>query len=79
MYFWAALFAFATVAFSVNRTPLLAVKIAMAACLIGIIVLLLPRFKPHAPRMAERFLPPRYRRPEESEGWSRSPTRPPAR
>ena len=65
MYFWAALFAFATVAFSVNKTPLLAVKIAMAACLIGIIVLLLPRFTPHAPRIAERFLPPRYRRPAE--------------
>jgi UDP-GlcNAc:undecaprenyl-phosphate GlcNAc-1-phosphate transferase len=62
MYFWAALIAFATVAFSVNRTPLLLVKIAMAACLIGILVLLMPRFKPHAPRIAERFLPPRYRR-----------------
>ena len=61
MYFWAGLFAFGTVAFSVNRTPLLLVKIGMAACLIGIVVLLMPRFKPHAPRMAERFLPPRYR------------------
>jgi UDP-GlcNAc:undecaprenyl-phosphate GlcNAc-1-phosphate transferase len=72
MYFWAALFAFATVAFSVNRTPLLAVKIAMAACVVGIIVLLLPRFKPHAPQIAQRFVPPRYRRPVESAETSAS-------
>ncbi len=62
MYFWAALIAFATVAFSVSSTELLAIKIAMGLCVIGIVVLLMPRFKPHAPRMAERFLPPRYRR-----------------
>jgi UDP-GlcNAc:undecaprenyl-phosphate GlcNAc-1-phosphate transferase len=62
MYFWAALIAFGTVAFSVGRTEALLVKIAMTLCLVGILVLLLPRFKPHAPRMAERFLPPRYRR-----------------
>jgi UDP-GlcNAc:undecaprenyl-phosphate/decaprenyl-phosphate GlcNAc-1-phosphate transferase len=66
MYFWAALFAFATVGFSVNRTPRLAVEIAMAACVVGIVVLLLPRFKPHAPQIAQRFVPPRYRRPEDA-------------
>jgi UDP-GlcNAc:undecaprenyl-phosphate GlcNAc-1-phosphate transferase len=62
MYFWASLIAFATVAFSVGRTELLLVKIAMALCLLGLIVLLMPRFKPHAPRIAQRFVPPRYRR-----------------
>ena len=62
MYFWSALIAFGTVAFSVGHTEALLVKIAMALCLLGILVLLLPRFKPHAPRIAERFLPPRYRR-----------------
>ncbi|WP_042392641.1 MraY family glycosyltransferase [Streptacidiphilus carbonis] len=67
MYFWAGLFAFGTVAFSVNRTPLLLAEIAMAACLLGIVVLLMPRFKPRAPRMAERFLPPRYRHAAEDE------------
>jgi UDP-GlcNAc:undecaprenyl-phosphate GlcNAc-1-phosphate transferase len=64
MYFWAALFAFATVAFSLNHTALLVVEIAMSACVVGIVVLLMPRFKPHAPRIAERFVPPRYRQPD---------------
>jgi UDP-GlcNAc:undecaprenyl-phosphate GlcNAc-1-phosphate transferase len=62
MYFWSALIAFGTVAFSVGQTEALLVKIAMTLCLLGILLLLLPRFKPHAPRIAERFLPPRYRR-----------------
>ncbi|MBC3843984.1 undecaprenyl/decaprenyl-phosphate alpha-N-acetylglucosaminyl 1-phosphate transferase [Streptacidiphilus sp. 4-A2] len=64
MYFWGALIAFATVAFSVSRTELYAVRIGMALCVLGIIFLLMPRFKPHAPRIAQRFLPPRYRRPD---------------
>jgi UDP-GlcNAc:undecaprenyl-phosphate GlcNAc-1-phosphate transferase len=63
MYFWGALIAFATVAFSVSRTELYAVRVGMALCVLGILFLLMPRFKPHAPRIAERFLPPRYRRP----------------
>jgi UDP-GlcNAc:undecaprenyl-phosphate GlcNAc-1-phosphate transferase len=46
----------------VNRTPRVALIAAMAACLIGMIVLLIPRFKPHAPRIVERLFPPRYRR-----------------
>ena len=29
---------------------------------IGLVLLLLPRFTPRAPRWAERFVPPRYRR-----------------
>ncbi|MEY9848374.1 MraY family glycosyltransferase [Streptacidiphilus sp. MAP5-3] len=61
MYFWAALLAFGTVAFSASRTELLAIKVALVLCAIGILLLLLPRFRPHAPRVAERFLPPRYR------------------
>jgi UDP-GlcNAc:undecaprenyl-phosphate GlcNAc-1-phosphate transferase len=62
MYFWGALIAFATVAFSVGRTELYAVRVGMVLCVLGILFLLMPRFKPHAPRIAERFLPPRYRR-----------------
>ncbi|WP_037607754.1 MraY family glycosyltransferase [Streptacidiphilus rugosus] len=62
MYFWAALFAFGTVAFSVNRTEARAAYVAMALCMLGIMMLLFPRFRPHAPRVAQRLLPPRYRR-----------------
>jgi UDP-GlcNAc:undecaprenyl-phosphate GlcNAc-1-phosphate transferase len=29
---------------------------------VGLVLLLLPRFTPRAPRWAERFVPPRYRR-----------------
>jgi len=61
MYFWGALIAFATVAFSVVRTELYAVRVGMVLCVLGILFLLMPRFKPHAPRIAERFVPPRYR------------------
>ena len=67
MYFWGALIAFATVAFSVSRTELYAARIGMGLCVLGILFLLMPRFKPHAPRIAERFMPPRYRRSAEDE------------
>ncbi|MEY9871743.1 UDP-GlcNAc:undecaprenyl-phosphate GlcNAc-1-phosphate transferase [Streptacidiphilus sp. MAP12-33] len=62
MYFWSALLAFGTVAFSVNRTERLALNFLLGLCALGILMLLFPRFRPHAPRMVERFVPPRYRR-----------------
>ncbi|SEK33830.1 MraY family glycosyltransferase [Streptacidiphilus jiangxiensis] len=62
MYFWSALLAFGTVAFSVDRTERLALNFLLGLCALGILMLLFPRFRPHAPRMVERFVPPRYRR-----------------
>lgn len=62
MYFWAALFAFAAVAFSVNSSSLWIVMVIVALSAIGLVVLLLPRFRPQTPRWAEGVVPPRYRR-----------------
>ena len=62
MYFWAALIAFAAVAFSVNSSSLWIVLVIVALSAVGLVVLLLPPFRPHAPRWAESVVPPRYRR-----------------
>ncbi|WP_328469612.1 MraY family glycosyltransferase [Streptomyces sp. NBC_00448] len=62
MYFWAALFAFSAVAFSVSSSSLWIVLVIVALSAIGLVVLLLPAFRPHAPRWAESVVPPRYRR-----------------
>ncbi|WP_225850317.1 MraY family glycosyltransferase [Streptomyces sp. HPF1205] len=61
MYFWAALFAFSAVAFSVNSSSLTIVLVIVALSAVGLVALLLPRVRPRAPRWAESFVPPRYR------------------
>ncbi|WP_055589276.1 MraY family glycosyltransferase [Peterkaempfera griseoplana] len=72
MYFWAALFAFSTVAFSVTDTGRVVVLIGAGLCLLGIVVLLLPRFRPRAPKAIQPLVPPRYRDAEGSaEGAAR--------
>ncbi|GLF94682.1 MraY family glycosyltransferase [Streptomyces yaizuensis] len=63
MYFWSALFAFGVVGYSVNSTALWIVMVIAGLSALGLVLLLLPRFTPRAPRWAERFVPPRYRRP----------------
>ncbi|MDX3073223.1 MraY family glycosyltransferase [Streptomyces sp. NPDC088354] len=62
MYFWSALIAFGAVAFSVNSSSLWIVLGIVMLSAIGLIALLMPRFNPKAPRWAESFVPPRYRR-----------------
>jgi UDP-GlcNAc:undecaprenyl-phosphate GlcNAc-1-phosphate transferase len=62
MYFWAALFAFSAVAFSVNSSSLWIVLVIVSLSAVGLVVLLLPRVRPRAPRWAESMVPPRYRR-----------------
>ncbi|MGK4582991.1 MraY family glycosyltransferase [Kitasatospora sp. HPMI-4] len=63
MYFWAALIAFGTVAFSSMPGAGRALVLSVAGlCLVGIVVLLMPRFRPHAPRAVQAFVPPRYRK-----------------
>lgn len=62
MYFWSALIAFGTVAFSVKSDSTVILLAVMALCAVGLVVLLMPRFRPHAPHWAEAFVPPRYRR-----------------
>ncbi|WP_431042169.1 MraY family glycosyltransferase [Streptomyces sp. P1-3] len=62
MYFWSALIAFGAVAFSVNSTSMWIVLAIVALSGVGLVLLLLPRFTPRAPRWAEAFVPPRYRR-----------------
>ena len=67
MYFWSALIAFGAVAFSVPSSSLLIVLTIMLLSVVGLVVLLLPRFDPRVPRWAQRFTPPRYRIPERAD------------
>ncbi|GAA3804103.1 MraY family glycosyltransferase [Streptomyces chiangmaiensis] len=62
MYFWAALISFGALAYSVNSASLWIVLGIVALSAFGLVLLLLPRFTPRAPRWAESFVPPRYRR-----------------
>lgn len=62
MYFWAALISFGAVAFSVSSSSLWIVLAIIALSAAGLVALLFPRFRPRAPRWAESFVPPRYRR-----------------
>jgi UDP-GlcNAc:undecaprenyl-phosphate/decaprenyl-phosphate GlcNAc-1-phosphate transferase len=62
MYFWSALIAFGALAYSVNSASLWIVLGIVALSAVGLVLLLLPRFTPRAPRWAEAFMPPRYRR-----------------
>ncbi|MFI1733038.1 MraY family glycosyltransferase [Streptomyces acidicola] len=68
MYFWSALIAFGALAYSVNSASMWIVLGVVALSFVGLVLLLLPRFTPRAPRWAEAFVPPRYRRrrPEEA-------------
>ncbi|NYI06423.1 MraY family glycosyltransferase [Allostreptomyces psammosilenae] len=61
MYFWSALIAAAVLAISVQpgRRPLIGVFAILVA--VGLVILLMPRFRPRAPRALMGFLPPRYR------------------
>ncbi|MGW2210276.1 MraY family glycosyltransferase [Streptomyces sp. NPDC001781] len=62
MYFWSALIGFGVLAYSVNSASMWIVLGVVFLSAIGLVMLLLPRFTPHAPRWAQRFVPPRYRR-----------------
>lgn len=62
MYFWAALIGFGALAYSVNSASMWSVLGLVLLSFIGLVLLLLPRFTPRAPRWAEAFVPPRYRR-----------------
>ncbi|MFE0631838.1 MraY family glycosyltransferase [Streptomyces sp. NPDC058864] len=62
MYFWSALIAFGAVAFAVNSSSLWIVLGIVMLSAMGLSALLMPRFRPRAPRWAEAFVPPRYRR-----------------
>ncbi|MFD4414869.1 MraY family glycosyltransferase [Streptomyces sp. NPDC058466] len=62
MYFWCALIAFGALAFSVNAASMWIVLGIAALSAVGLVLLLLPRFTPRAPRWAEHLVPPRYRR-----------------
>ncbi|MFF7965735.1 MraY family glycosyltransferase [Streptomyces sp. NPDC007903] len=62
MYFWSALIGFGVLAYSVNSASMWIVLGVVFLSAIGLVMLLLPRFTPHAPRWAQQFVPPRYRR-----------------
>lgn len=62
MYFWSALIAFGAVGYSVHSTSLWIVLVIVGLSAVGLVLLLMPRFTPRAPRWAEAFVPPRYRR-----------------
>jgi UDP-GlcNAc:undecaprenyl-phosphate GlcNAc-1-phosphate transferase len=62
MYFWSALIAFGVVAYSIHSKSMWIVLAVVVLSAIGLVLLLLPRFTPRAPRWAEGMVPPRYRR-----------------
>ncbi|CAL9437540.1 MraY family glycosyltransferase [Streptomyces pilosus] len=62
MYFWSALIAFGALTYSVNSASMWIVLSVVILSTLGLILLLLPRFTPRAPRWAEAVVPPRYRR-----------------
>ncbi|MFF7953831.1 MULTISPECIES: MraY family glycosyltransferase [Streptomyces] len=62
MYFWSALIAFGSLAYSVNSASMWIVLGVVFLSAIGLVLLLLPRFTPRAPMWAQAFVPPRYRR-----------------
>ncbi|ARF57428.1 MraY family glycosyltransferase [Streptomyces gilvosporeus] len=62
MYFWSALIAFGAVAYSANNASMWIVLGIVLLSAVGLVLLLLPRFTPRAPRWAEWMVPPRYRR-----------------
>ncbi|GHA32096.1 undecaprenyl-phosphate alpha-N-acetylglucosaminyl 1-phosphate transferase [Streptomyces spiroverticillatus] len=62
MYFWSALIAFGMVAYSVHSASMWIVLVIVGLSALGLVLLLLPRFTPRAPRWMEAFVPPRYRR-----------------
>ncbi len=62
MYFWSALISCGTLAYSVNSASMWIVLGVVFLSTVGLVLLLLPRFTPRAPRWAYRFVPPRYRR-----------------
>ncbi|WP_149181208.1 MraY family glycosyltransferase [Streptomyces sp. TRM49041] len=62
MYFWSALIAFGTLMYSVHSASMWIMLPIVALSAVGLVLLLLPRFRPRAPRWAESFVPPRYRR-----------------
>lgn len=66
MYFWSALIAFGALAYSVNSGAMWSVLGIAALSAVGLVLLLLPRFTPRAPRWAEHLVPPRYRRRREA-------------
>ncbi|NUT27098.1 MAG: undecaprenyl/decaprenyl-phosphate alpha-N-acetylglucosaminyl 1-phosphate transferase [Streptomyces sp.] len=73
MYFWSALIAFGALAYSVNSASMWIVLGVVFLSAIGLLLLLLPRFTPRAPRWAEAFIPPRYRRGAVSEPAATTP------
>ncbi|CAL9595527.1 MraY family glycosyltransferase [Streptomyces sp. enrichment culture] len=68
MYFFSALIAFGALAYSVNAASMWIVLGVVALSAIGLVLLLMPRFTPRAPRWAESFVPPRYRRRRRTAG-----------
>jgi UDP-GlcNAc:undecaprenyl-phosphate GlcNAc-1-phosphate transferase len=80
MYFWSAVIAFGTLAYTVNAASMwIVLAIAMFSGA-GLFLLLLPRFTPRVPLWAQRVVPPRYRRrtvvpaaaPEPAADWTPS-------
>jgi UDP-GlcNAc:undecaprenyl-phosphate GlcNAc-1-phosphate transferase len=62
MYFWCGLIAFGALSYSVTAASMVIVLSVALLSALGLVLLLMPRFTPRAPRWAERVLPPRYRR-----------------
>ncbi|MFF1307692.1 MraY family glycosyltransferase [Streptomyces sp. NPDC058307] len=62
MYFWSALIAFGSLAYSVNSASMWIVLGVVFLSAIGLVLLLLPRFTPRVPVWAQAVVPPRYRR-----------------
>ncbi|MEU3552672.1 MraY family glycosyltransferase [Streptomyces fragilis] len=62
MYFWCGLIAFGALSYSVTAASMWIVLSVALLSALGLVLLLMPRFTPRAPRWMEGLLPPRYRR-----------------
>ncbi|MFJ5016982.1 MraY family glycosyltransferase [Streptomyces griseoluteus] len=61
MYFWSAFVSFGAVSYSAGASPNVLFLAVVALSIVGVVLLLLPRFTPKVPRWATSFVPPRYR------------------
>ncbi|MFI9719308.1 MraY family glycosyltransferase [Streptomyces sp. NPDC052396] len=74
MYFWSALIAFGTVAYSVHSGSGWLLLLVVAFSAVGLVLLLMPRFTPRVPIWAQWAVPPRYRRRAPQEHTPSEPT-----
>jgi UDP-GlcNAc:undecaprenyl-phosphate/decaprenyl-phosphate GlcNAc-1-phosphate transferase len=75
MYFWSALIGLGAVAYSVQADKPVVPLVLIFLCAVGLVALLMPRFRPRVPRWAYAAVPPRYRRARRHARGASAPAR----